>query len=151
MVKARRQISARGQISASFFVFFLTLCWRTPCPNSLAKSLKSLASCFKMSFSLALSSRPTVSCPVIFAQLLTQRSISWSDHTKKNTLYTPVKTKLQHLPSGKPRAFDAFSCPGGWKFDHHLQGVGNLITSLDIMLRVALIPRGFINHCGDKL
>ena len=91
---------------------------------SLAKSLKSLASCFKMSFSFALSSRPTVSCPVIFAQLLTQRSISWSDHTKKNTLYIPVKTKLQHLPLGKPRAFDAFSCPGGWKFWSPLTGGG---------------------------
>ena len=28
--------------------------------------------------------------------------------------------------------------------------MGNLIASLDFMLRVALIPRGVINHDGDK-
>ena len=27
--------------------------------------------------------------------------------------------------------------------------MGNLIASLDVMLRVALIPCGLINHCGD--
>ena len=42
---------------------------------------------------------------------------------------------------GIPRAFDAFSCPRGRAFDHHLQGVGNLSASPDVMLRVALIPR----------
>ena len=31
-----------------------------------------------------------------------------------------------------------------------LIGVGNLIASLDFMLRVALIPRGVINHDEDK-
>ena len=31
-----------------------------------------------------------------------------------------VKSKLQHpSPPGIPRAFDAFSCPGGREFDHH--------------------------------
>ena len=44
----------------------------------------------------------------------------------------PVKSKFQHPP---PRAFDAFSCLGGREFDHHSQGVGNLIASLDVMLR----------------
>ena len=29
------------------------------------------------------------------------------------------------------------------------RGVGNLITSLDIMLRVVLIPRGLIKHGRD--
>ena len=48
-----------------------------------------------------------------------------------------------------PGAFDAFSCRGGREFDHHSKGVGNLIASLDVMLRVALIPRGLINHGGD--
>ena len=48
-----------------------------------------------------------------------------------------------NIPPGIPRAFDAFSCPVGWEFDHP-QRVGNLITSLDIMLRVALISRGFV-------
>ena len=56
-----------------------------------------------------------------------------------------------NIPPPPPRAFDAFSCPRGRGFDHHSKGVGNLITSLDIMLRVALIPRGLINHGGDKL
>ena len=40
-----------------------------------------------------------------------------------------------NIPSGIPRAFDAFSCPGGREFDHHSWGVGNLIASLDVMLR----------------
>ena len=39
------------------------------------------------------------------------------------------------LPPGIPWAFDAFSCPGGREFDHHSWGVGNLIASLDVMLR----------------
>ena len=34
-------------------------------------------------------------------------------------------------PLGIPREYDAFSCPGGREFDHHSQGVGNLIASLD--------------------
>ena len=37
-------------------------------------------------------------------------------------------------PPGIPRAFEAFSCPGGREFDHHSSGVGNLIASLDVML-----------------
>ena len=40
---------------------------------------------------------------------------------------------------------------GGRAFDHHSQGVGNLITSLNFILRVVLIPCGLINHGGDKL
>ena len=52
-------------------------------------------------------------------------------------------------PTGIPRAFDAFSCPVARAFDHHSSGVGNLIANLDVMLRVALIPRGLINHGGD--
>ena len=57
---------------------------------------------------------------------------------------------LNILPPGIPRAFDFFSCPGGRAFDHYSLGVGNLIASLDFMLRVALIPRGVINHGEDK-
>ena len=60
-------------------------------------------------------------------------------------------------PPGIPRAFDVFSCPrgreldelslpGGGAFDHYSYGVGDLIASLDFILRVALIP----NHGGDK-
>ena len=55
-----------------------------------------------------------------------------------------------NIPPGHiPHAFDAFSWPGGREFDHHSKGVGNLITSLNIMLRVALIPSGLINQGGD--
>ena len=57
-------------------------------------------------------------------------------------------------PLGITRAFHTFSCPGEGAFDHHSVGVGNLIASLDVMLRVMLIPRGLINHGrddGDKL
>ena len=58
----------------------------------------------------------------------------WKNNFEKNTVlpiekfsyisyttYVPVKSKLQHPPSppGIPRAFDAFSCPGGREFDHH--------------------------------
>ena len=35
------------------------------------------------------------------------------------TCNVSVKSKLQHPPPGIPRAFDAFSCPGGREFDHH--------------------------------
>ena len=38
-------------------------------------------------------------------------------------------------PPGIPREFGAFSCPGGREFDHHSLRVGNLIASLDVMLR----------------
>ena len=38
--------------------------------------------------------------------------------------------------STSPRAFDPFSCPGGRAFDHHSWGVGNLIASLNVILRV---------------
>ena len=45
-----------------------------------------------------------------------------------------------NIPSpGIPRAFD-----------HYPLVVGNLIASFDFMLRVALIPRGVINHDEDK-
>ena len=73
----------------------------------------------------------------------------WSSlKVKASRKYVWVKSKLQHpLPPGIPRAFDAFSCPGGR--EHYSYGVGNLITSLDIMLRVALITRGLIKHGGD--
>ena len=47
-------------------------------------------------------------------------------------------------PPGIPRAFDVFSCPVWREFDHYSLGVGNLIASLDFMLRVALISRGVI-------
>ena len=40
--------------------------------------------------------------------------------------------------------------PGDGAFDHYSLGVGNLIASLDFMLRVALIPRGVIYHDEDK-
>ena len=54
-----------------------------------------------------------------------------------------------NIPPGIPRAFDAFSCSVGRAFDHHSLGVRNLIANIDVMLRVALIPRGLINHGGD--
>ena len=96
-----------------------------------------------------------VCCLSVFTlQLKQQLSISFSwryhgksfdvwrfDHFTTNVL---VKSKLHtspHPPPGIPRAFDAFSCPGGRAFDHHSSGVENLIASLDFMLRVALISR----------
>ena len=67
-----------------------------------------------------------------------------------------------NIPPGIPRAFDVFSCPGGREFDqlsllgdgafdHYSYGVGNLIASFDLMLRVTRIPRGMINHGGTSL
>ena len=65
-----------------------------------------------------------------------------------------------NIPPGIARAFDVFSCPrgrefdelpGGGAFDHYSLGVGNLIASLDFILRVALIPRGVINPPGGIL
>ena len=54
-----------------------------------------------------------------------------------------------NIPPSKPRTFDAFPCPGGRAFDYHSWGLVNLIASLDYILRVALIPRGLVNHGGD--
>ena len=34
---------------------------------------------------------------------------------KKHKLNVPVKSKLKHPPPGIPRAFNVFSCPGGWE------------------------------------
>ena len=59
----------------------------------------------------------------------------------------PVKSKLKHPPGHTP---GISRLPGGGAFHHYSYGVGNLITSLDFMLRVALIPRGVINLAGDK-
>ena len=53
-------------------------------------------------------------------------------------------------PPGIPRPFDTSSCPGGRAFDHHSYGVGNLIASLEFILRVALILHGLINHGRDS-
>ena len=73
------------------------------------------------------------------------------------TYYTSqIKASTSPVP-GIPGAFDTFSClggrefdelspPGGRAFDHHSQRVGNLIASLDFMLRVTLIPCGLINY-----
>ena len=63
-------------------------------------------------------------------------------------LYVPVKSKLQHPPGHTPGIWRLFLTrrAGIWS---PLIGVGNLITSLDIMLRVALIPCGLIKHGGD--
>ena len=77
-----------------------------------------------------------------------------------NTVVPPLmyqSNRSLNIPPGIPRAFDVFSCPrgrefdelslpGGGAFDHYSQGVGNLIASLNFVLRVALIP----NHGGDK-
>ena len=48
---------------------------------------------------------------------------------------SPLKYQSNRSFNIPPRAFDAFSCPGGREFDHHSLGVGNLIASLDVMLR----------------
>ena len=54
-----------------------------------------------------------------------------------------------NIPLGIPRAFNASSCPGGREFDYQSLVVGNLIASLNVMLRVKLIARGSINSGGD--
>ena len=41
-------------------------------------------------------------------------------------LYAPIKSKLQHPPPGKPRAFDYFLCPESGEFDLYLGGVGKI-------------------------
>ena len=58
----------------------------------------------------------------------------------KHLVDVPVKSTLQHLPP-HPRHLTPFPARGG----------GNLIVRLDFMLSVLLIPRGLINHGGDKL
>ena len=53
---------------------------------------------------------------------------------------------IWRLSCPRGREFDELSLPGGGAFDHYSQGVGNLIASLNFILRIALIP----NHGGDK-
>ena len=66
----------------------------------------------------------------------------------RRTDNVPVKLKLQHPPGHTPGIW-RFFLPGRDGIWSPLIGVGNLIVSLDFMLRVALIPRGLINHGGD--
>ena len=55
------------------------------------------------------------------------------------------KTRNFHLNLNSQRVFK-----GGRPFDYNSQGEGNLIASLDLMLRVVVIPYGSINHCGNS-
>ena len=79
--------------------------------------------------------------------------------------YVPVKLKLKPPPPspttpGIARTFDVFCCPGGREFDEvslpcgRGVGVGNLGWGIwllaSISCYIALIPRGVINHGGDK-
>ena len=65
-------------------------------------------------------------------------------------IYIPVKSKLQRSPHlGDTPGIWGFFLPGRERIWSPLIGHGNLITSLDVMLRVAPIPRGLINHGGD--
>ena len=66
-------------------------------------------------------------------------------------LNVSVKSKLQHPPRAYPGHLMPFPAREGGNLITTHRGVGNLITSLDIMLRVVLIPRGLTNHGGDKL
>ena len=40
--------------------------------------------------------------------------------------YAPIKSKIQHPPPGKPRAFDYSLCPGSGELDLCLRGVGKI-------------------------
>ena len=75
-------------------------------------------------------------------------NFDWCIHFKSLCIWILLYSLLKYqsnrsfiIPPGIPRAFDAFSYPEGRAFDHHSLGVGNLIVSLDLVLRVALIPR----------
>ena len=63
--------------------------------------------------------------------------------------YVPVKSKLKHPPRAYPGHLTSFPAREGGNLIN-LVFPGNLIASLDFMLRVALIPRGVINHDDDK-
>ena len=78
----------RGRVPVLFFVLSLTLCCRTPCPNSLAKSLKFLASALKSSFPFErCSCLKSVSCLIfvqpLFRELFLQCSGSLVQYTSK--------------------------------------------------------------------
>ena len=86
-----------------------------------------------------------------------QRDLGWSlCHSRVELMYRSDQS-FNIPPPGIRRIF----LPGrggiwltwssrGRAFDHYSLGVGNLIACLDFMLRVALIPRGVINHGEDK-
>ena len=79
--------------------------------------------------------------------MMTQRTANENAARKRRISFEIIVIMYQsnrtfNIPPGITRAFDAFPCPGGRAFDHYSLGVGNLIASLDIMLRVALISRG---------
>lgn len=90
--------------------------------------------------------------------------MAWSRlfFTPKRDCFRPVlysvvimyqSNRVLNIPPGIPWVFDAFSCLRGRAFDHHswVGGGGqNLITSLDFLLRVMLIPRGLINRGRDS-
>ena len=73
-----------------------------------------------------------------------------------------MKSKVEHPPRAYPGHLTSFPAregenlmnlvfpAAGYLITTHRGGGGNLIASLDFMLRIALIPRGVINHGGDK-
>ena len=90
----------------------------------------------------------------------TQNLWEWIQCSMSLRFYVPVKSKLKHAPPACPRHLTSFPAQEGgnlinlvfpgagiWSL---LIGGGNLIASLDLMLRVALIPRGAINRSEDK-
>ena len=56
-----------------------------------------------------------------------------------------------NIPPGHSQGIWRLFLPGREGIWSPLTGVGNLITSLDVILRVALTPCGLIYHGGDKL
>ena len=57
--------------------------------------------------------------------------------------YVAVKSKLQHPPGHTPGIWRLFPAREGGHLITTHRGLGNLIASLDVMLRVSLIPRGW--------
>ena len=87
-----------------------------------------------------------------------QRDLGWSlCHSRVELMYRSDRSFNISPPPGHTTSFPAREggiwltwSSRGRAFDHYSLGVGNLIACLDFMLRVALIPRGVINHGEDK-
>ena len=59
----------------------------------------------------------TTCCCSVITMYLTTRYQQIEKQLRQSAYNAPIKSKLQHPPPGKPRAFDYFLCLGSGEFD----------------------------------
>ena len=87
---------------------------------------------------------------LIFIPGYPQFLVEWlcTSQIKASTSPLAYPGHLTLFSSTVGREFDELSLPRGGAFDHNSSRVGNLIVSLDFVLRVALFPRKLIEATG---